>query len=32
LQTNKFSEIKTALGLPKDLDEKQVSQIIINSK
>lgn len=32
LQTNKFTEIKTALGLPQDLNEIQVSEIIINSK
>jgi hypothetical protein len=32
LQTNKFSEIKTALGLPQDLNQIQVSEIIINSK
>jgi hypothetical protein len=32
LQTNKFTEIKTALGLPQDLNQIQVSEIIINSK
>lgn len=32
LQTNKFTEIKTVLGLPQDLNEIQVSEIIINSK
>jgi hypothetical protein len=32
LQTNKFNEIKTALGLPQNLNSNQVSEIIINSK
>jgi hypothetical protein len=32
LQTNKFNEIKDALGLPKELNSNQVSEIIINSK
>jgi len=32
LQTNKFNEIKTALGLPQNLNSTQVSEIIINSK
>jgi len=32
LQTNKFTEIKRALGLPQELNQIQVSEIIINSK